>query len=116
MGSKNPRILSSDVYHLSTRIRKDYMYRIRNGTKNVEFRPPTQFWETRCTRAMKFLKAGKEVHLVLLNGKTRLELNVMAIGKMTTGPNFWDNFSLGTVSQSWTPGEVWAILMGDIIE
>lgn len=110
------RLLSTDIYHLSTRIKATYFYRIKSGDKNVEFRPTSAFWETRCTRAQKFLKAGKEVHLVLLNGDKKLKVQVLAVGKMATGPHFWDHFTLGNVTQDWATDHVWAILMGEILE
>ena len=106
-------LTKSEIYLLSTRIKQEFMYRIQNGTKNVEFRATTAFWDTRCTNAMKYLKDGKEVHLTLICGRSVFKIRVMAVGKMTTGPHFWDQYSLG--DQPWTPGEVWAILMGEFL-
>ena len=109
------KLQSSDEYHLCTRITWEYMEKIWWGTKTIEYRPPSEYWNGRCRKAMKFLKAGKDVELILLCGKKSMRISVIALGKVKTGPRFWDMFSLGTVKQSWTPCEVWAIILGDLI-
>jgi hypothetical protein len=109
-------VLKDDLYHLVSRITWNYMWEIWEGRKTVEYRPPTQFWNTRCGKAQKFLKAGKEVHIVLVNSRKSLKVQVLGVGLMKTGPHFWDRFTLGSVSKDWTPCEVWAIILGDVLD
>jgi hypothetical protein len=115
VATKTRRVLSSDEYHICVRITWEYMEQIWKGTKKVEYRPPSEFWNTRCSQAKKFLKAGKDVDAILLCGKKSITVRVIACGLVVTGPRFWDMFSLGTVSQAWTPCSVWAIILGEVI-
>ena len=112
-------VLSAYAYHISVRIDRHWLTEIRMGRKTVEYRPDSEYWNSRCKKAQRMIKCSIPVILVLVCGKNVLKLDVEGIGLINVRKQFWadrGSIAVRIPKETISSGKVWAIHIGSIIE